>query len=85
MQKILKVKTGLFIPKELLKNLYRGGENVEIEIRESEIRIRPVKKEPIEKVDVPPFNPAESRFFSIRPFKMGKTDHSELDKIIYGG
>ncbi|MCD6101152.1 MAG: hypothetical protein J7K33_11300 [Candidatus Marinimicrobia bacterium] len=83
MHKYLKVRSGLFIPREILKNAHINGENIEVELGEKEIRIRPVGKKPIEQ-SIPPFVPEKSMFFSIKPFKMGKIDHDRLDEIIYG-
>lgn len=83
MHKYLKVKSGLFIPREVLKDANINGENIELEIGEKEIRIRPCAEKP-NKQSIPPFIPEKSVFFSIKPLKMGKIDHDSIDEIIYG-
>lgn len=83
MHKCLKIKSGLFIPQEILKRVNINGENVELELEKKEIHIRPVEKK-LTGQDIPPFVPEKSLFFSIKPFRMGKIDHNKLDKIIYG-
>ncbi len=42
MGKYFKIKSGLFIPQEILKSANINGEDIEIEIGEREISIHPV-------------------------------------------
>jgi antitoxin component of MazEF toxin-antitoxin module len=69
MHKYLTVKSGIFIPGEVLKDVDINGEKIEIELGEKEIYIRSVDKG-ITEQKMLPFVPEKSMFFSVESFRM---------------